>query len=62
MEQLKGFHNFDQEQSWKAIARQRHQKGIKALDIPETQEWLFSTDLDEEIDSLSAKLEVSPCY
>ena len=69
MEQLTGFHNnfdqfnqFDREQSWKRISLRRRSKGIKRIQIPETQEWMFSTDLDEEIDMLTRKLEATPCH
>jgi hypothetical protein len=62
MEQLKGFTDFDQEQSWKRLSLRRRSKGIKHIQLPETQEWVFSTDLDEEIDNLLTKLETTPCH
>jgi hypothetical protein len=62
MEQLKGFTDFDQEQSWKRLSLRRKQQGIRCIQLAETQEWLFSTDLDEEIDNLLTKLETTPCH
>ncbi len=62
MKQLISFIEFDREQSWKYIARKRKSKKIKQIKLPETQTWMFSTDLDEEIDNLLTKLESIPCH
>lgn len=53
MEQLSGFQQFDEEQSWKRLTRQRIARGITRLNLPETQDYVFSTDLDDEIDQLT---------
>ena len=53
MEQLSGFQQFDEEQSWKRLTLKRRARGITKLRRPETQEYLFSTDLDDEIDQLT---------
>jgi len=62
MEQSISFHKFDQEQIWKHTARRRQAKGIKQINLPETQEWLFSTDLDYEIDQLLTRMETNQCH
>jgi len=62
MEQYEGFQNFDQEQQMKRRAIQRRRKGIQQLNQPESENWLFSTDLDQEIDWLTNKLEATSCH
>jgi hypothetical protein len=62
MKQLTGFTDFDQEQLWKHTAKKRQSKGIKHIQLSETQEWMFFTDLDEEIDLLTCKLEAISCH
>lgn len=62
MKQLNGFQNFDYEQTLKRYARKRQAKAIRCIPISETQEWFFTTDLDEEIDRLSARLEEVTCH
>ncbi len=57
-----GFQNFDNEQQMKHRARLRHAKAVRYIPISETQEWMFSTDLDEAIDRLTSRLEVQSCH
>lgn len=62
MKQSDSFQNFDSEQQLRRIAIRRHSKAVRCIPVPETQEWVFTTDLDEEIDRLSASLEEVTCH
>lgn len=62
MKQLDGFQNFDYEQTLKRRARKRQAKSIRSIPVPETQDWMFLTDLDEAIDQLTCQLEVQSCH
>jgi len=62
MEQSNSFHDFDHERYLRRLAIQRQNKGIQSIERPESEDWLFSTDLDNEIDLLTSKLEVNQCH
>lgn len=62
MKQSNSFQNFDHEQEIKHRARKRIAKSVRYIPVPETQDWLFTTDLDEAIEQLTSRLEVISCH
>jgi len=62
MEQYEGFQQFDYDRQLRHFAIKRQAKGIKQISLPETESWMFSTDLDNEIDLLTRKLEANQCH
>lgn len=68
MKQSNGFRNsdnyqsFDNEQHLRRLARKRIAKSVRCIPVPETQDWMFLTDLDEAIDQLTCQLEVQSCH
>lgn len=64
---LDQFTSFDNEQHLRRLASRRHQRGIMHAKLPETHDWVFGPELDNELDELRSQfvqpsLEVISCH